>query len=450
MTNDDIQKLFDSGAVEFVRMEQTDTHGIARSKTVPARHFARFADKGLNFLLGQLGFDAQSGVALGTGYLEDLGFPDSRIKPDLSTFQILPWADKTARVLCEPYYIDDRPALAAPRLVARRMLDELKAEGYALFSGFEYEFYLVNAVTREAPFPGIQIFATLRNNFDEAAVYDILRNMNAIGVDIITSNAEYGPGQMEINFAPAWGVTAADHAFYFKNGVKELAQRRGLMASFMTKPYADQSANGCHYHQSLWQGQINAFLDADGKDGLSDVCHWWIAGQIEHAAALTAFAAPTVNCAKRYKQWSFAPSNASWGFENRTVAIRVKATRDGNTHIENRLGGGASNPYLVMASCVAAGLDGIRRKLEPAHFVDGVAYGMAGLPGLPNTLDGALDALDQDGALTEMLGTEFIQLFTAVKRHETVKAKAAIANYDTPEFPNTVDAWERDEYFEFL
>jgi glutamine synthetase len=334
--------------------------------------------------------------------------------------------------------------------VARKMLDELKAIGYTLFSGFEYEFYIVDARTRQPPFPGIQIFATLRNSFDEAVVYGILRNMSAIGVDIITSNAEYGPGQMEINFAPAWGVTAADHAFTFKNGVKELAQRRGLMASFMTKPYADQSANGCHYHQSLWQGNANAFLDAGGKGGLSDVCRCWIAGQIEHAAALTAFAAPTVNCAKRYKQWSFAPSNASWGFENRTVAIRVKATGDNATHIENRLGCGASNPYLVMASSVAAGLDGIRRKLEPAHFVDGVAYGQVGLPDLPNTLDGALEALDKDDALKDALGAEFIKLFTAVKRHEIAKAKAAIVNYGTPEFPNTVDAWERDEYFEFL
>jgi len=450
MDHSDIQALFDTKAVEFVRMEQTDTHGIARSKTVPARHFMRFAEKGLNFLLGQLGFDVQSGVAPGTGYLEDLGFPDSRIKPDLGTFAVLPWADKTARVLCEPYYVDGRPALAAPRLVARTQLDDLQKLGYTLVSGFEYEFYVVDAKTRQAPFPGIQIFATLRNNFDEAVVYDILRNMSALGVDIITSNAEYGPGQMEINFAPAAGITAADHAFTFKNGVKELAQRRGLLASFMTKPYADQSANGCHYHQSLWQGGANAFLDMNAKDGLSDVCRWWIAGQIEHAPALTAFAAPTVNCAKRFKPWSFAPSNVSWGFENRTVAVRVKATHDDATHIENRLGCGASNPYLVMASSVAAGLDGIRRKLAPKHFVDGVAYGNPSLPDLPTTLELALDALEKDAVLKAALGEEFIKLFLAVKRHEIGKAKAAISAYGTPGFPNMVDDWERAEYFEFL
>jgi glutamine synthetase len=450
MNKDEIQGLFDSGDVEFVRMEQTDTHGIARSKTVPARHFFRYADDGLNFLLGQLGFDMQSGVAPGTGYLEDLGFPDSRIKPDLDTFQVLPWADKTARVLCEPFYIDGRPAMAAPRLIVKKLLGELKSLGYELLSGYEYEFYIVDAKTRQPPFPGIQIFATLRNNFDEAVVYDILRNMSAIGVDIITSNAEYGPGQMEINFAPARGIAASDHAFCFKNGVKELMQRRGLMASFMTKPYADQSANGCHFHQSLWQGDTNAFLDASSKDGLSGVCRYFIAGQIEHAAAICAFAAPTVNCAKRFKQWSFAPTNATWGFENRTVGIRVKNTRDNVTHIENRFGCGSSNPYLLMAACVAAGMDGIKRKLEPKGFVDGVAYGMSGVTDLPTSLDAALDALDKDEAMKGMLGAEFIKLFMAVKRHEIGKAKSNIKNYSAPDFANSVDEWERAEFFEFL
>ena len=130
--------------------------------------------------------------------------------------------------------------------------------------------------------------------------------MSVVGVDIITSNAEDGPGQMEINFAAAFGVKAADDAFTFKNSVKELAQRRGMMASFMTKPWIDQSANGCHYHLSLWQGSRNAFLDKNSADGLSETGKQFIAGLIAHTPALTAFASPTVNCAKRYKVWLFA------------------------------------------------------------------------------------------------------------------------------------------------
>src|SRR5262249_9486412 len=152
----------------------SDTHGIARSKSVPVRHFKRFAQEGLNFFLGHLGLDVQAGVAPHTGYLEEHTFPDSRLMPDLDTCRILPWADKTARLLCEPYHLHGRPAMAAPRLVAKRVLDALHALGYRLLGGFEYEFYLVDARTRQPAFPGIQVFATLRNSFDDALVYDVL------------------------------------------------------------------------------------------------------------------------------------------------------------------------------------------------------------------------------------------------------------------------------------
>jgi glutamine synthetase len=445
-----LEKKMAADGVEFVRFEQSDTHGISRSKTIPVNHVPDFAEDGLNFLLGQLGFDAQAGVAPGTGYLEELGFPDSRIRPDLSTYRVLPWADKTARLLCEPFYTDGRPAMAAPRTVARGLLSELEGIGYRLFSAFEYEFYLVYSETRQPPFSGIQIFATLRNNFDESLIYQILRGMSAVDVDIITSNAEYGPGQMEINFAPDLGIEAADSAFTFKNGVKEIAQRNGYMASFMTKPYADQSANGCHYHHSLLDVKTgrNVFASRDGS--LSDVCRWWLGGQIAHAAALCAFAAPTVNCGKRFKLYSFAPTNATWGVENRTTGFRMKNLDGPSAHIENRLPCGSSNPYLVMAGVLAAGLDGLKNKTEPPAETQGIAYGLTGVTDLPTRLEQSLDALEADAILRAALGEEFIKLFVAVKRHEIGKAKAAIVDYDSPEFNNTVHEWERSEYFEFL
>ena len=445
-----LERQMTTDGVEFVRFEQSDTHGISRSKTIPVRHVRDFAERGLNFLLGQLGFDVQAGVAPGTGYLEELGFPDSRIRPDLSTYRVLPWADKTARLFCEPYYMDGRPAMAAPRAVARKLLGELEEMGYRLFSGFEYEFYLVQREDREPPFPGIQIFATLRNNFDEYLIYQILRGMSAVGVDIITSNAEYGPGQMEINFAPGLGIEAADSAFTFKNGVKEIAQRNGYMASFMTKPYADHSASGGHYHHSLLDVKTgrNAFASRDGS--LTDLCRWWLGGQIAHAAALCAFAAPTVNCAKRYKLYSFAPTNATWGIENRTTGFRMKDLGKEGAHIENRLPCGASNPYLVMASVLAAGLDGLKNKIEPPAETQGIAYGLTGVTDLPARLEQSLDTLEADTTLRAALGEEFIKLFVAVKRHEIGKAKAAIPEYDSPDFNNTVTEWERNEYFEFL
>src|SRR5260221_4641717 len=154
---DEIEEKLLGNNIEFIRFEQTDTHGISRSKTVPVRHMRHFGLKGLNFLLGHLGFDVQGGVALGTGYLEDRGFPDSRIFPDPDTMVILPWAEHSARILCEPRFQDGTPAMAAPRAIARAMLSELAALGYGLHSGFEYEFYIVNRDTKAPPFPGIQI-----------------------------------------------------------------------------------------------------------------------------------------------------------------------------------------------------------------------------------------------------------------------------------------------------
>jgi glutamine synthetase len=459
-----VEKALQSSGVAYVRFEQTDTHGISRSKTVPTRHFRHFATSGLNFILGQLGFDAQSGVAPGTGYLEERGFPDSRILPDLSTLMVLPWAtveyesggqrnvELTARILCEPHFQDGTPAMAAPRAVARMLLNELEKMGYGFFSGFEYECYFARAHDRTPPFPGIQIFTTLRNNFDPPLIGQILRQMPEAGVDIITSNAEYGPGQMEINFGPAAGITAADSAFTFKNGVKEIAQQRGYMASFMTKPYADQSASGCHYHHSLTdlKTEKNAFANDHDPSRLNDVCRWWLGGQLKHAAAFTAFAAPTINCYKRYKQWSFAPTNATWAVENRTVALRVKGNGGNSAHLENRIPGGASNPYLVMAACIAAGIDGLRNRIEPPPAVEQIAYGLPAVADLPTSLPQALDALEADRAMRELLGEELIQLFVAVKRHEISKAASQGADAHAPDFNDTVTPFELSEYFEFL
>jgi len=448
----DISRVIAEQRIEFVRFEQADTHGISRSKLIPARHLERFAKDGLNFLLGHLGFDVQGGVALGTGYLEDMGFPDSRIFPDLATFRVLPWLDATARVICEPHFYDGRSAAAAPRYVARRQLEALRDLGYRVRAGYEYEFYLQHADGGAPPYPGIQIFATLRNEFDGAFIHQIIRDLQAVDIDIITSNAEYGPGQQEINFAPAWDIAAADAAFTFKQGVKEIALQHGYRASFMTKPYADQSSNGCHFHHALYRVDdgSNAFDDPAGLGGLSDLARQFIAGQIAHAPALAALYAPTVNCAKRYKLFSFAPTNATWGLENRTVGLRIKGVRGANTHVENRIPCAASNPYLVLAGTIAAGIDGIRRKLEPPAPVEGIAYGMADVTDLPTSLGAALDALEADAVLREALGEEFVKLFAAVKRHEINKARGAIGNFDTAEFRDTVDPWEREELFEFL
>jgi glutamine synthetase len=322
--------------------------------------------------------------------------------------------------------------------------------GYRLRSGFEYEFCLLDRATRQPVFSGVQMFSTIRNAFDEAFVFEVVRGMIAVGVDVITANAESGRGQFEINFAPGIGIDAADQAFTFKTGVKEIAQRRGYMASFMTKPYADQLANGCHYHQSLLDVKRgrNAFAGRSGT--LTDVARWWLGGQMAHATALTALAAPTVNCGKRYKVYSMAPTNIAWGVENRSASFRIKDLDNENVHIENRIPCGAANPYLVMAGVLAAGIDGLENRIEPTAEERGIAWDLRGVTCLPQRLEDALDAFEADGALRAALGEEFVKLFLAVKRHEVAKARAAIADYDSSAFGDSVSDWERAEFFEFL
>jgi len=445
-----LQRQMTSDKVEFVRFEQSDTHGISRSKTIPVGHVRDFAASGLNFVLGHLGFSVQTDLAPNTGYLEELGFADSRIRPDLGTYRVLPWADRTARLLCEPYFVDGRPAMAAPRVIARKLLAELAEVGYRLLSGFEYEFYVINRDTRRPAFPGVQLLATLRNNFDEPFIHETLRGMRAVGIDILAAHAEAGPGQMEISFAPREGIEAADDAFTFKTGLKEIAQRHGYIASCMTRPYADQSANGCHFHQNLLDmktGRI-AFVDANGS--WTDVWRWWLGGQIAHATALCALAAPTVNCPKAFGFSPVAPTTVAWGTENRTAAFRMKYVGTQSAHIENRLPRGASNPYLVMAGTIAAGLDGLKNKTEPPGEAKGIAHDPIGITPLPVRLEHSIEALEGDKALRDALGEEFIKLFLAVKRHEIGKARAAIPAYDSSDFGTTVSEWEWNEYFEFL
>jgi glutamine synthetase len=452
---DAAERFLTEHGYDYIRFEQTDLHGLTRAKTVPAPHFRQFAEEGLNFFGGLLGLDPQAGVAMDTGYMAERNFQDHLVWPDLDTLAPVPWLARTARVIVEPAWYSGERAAAGPRYVVRRLLERLATAGYTLRSGFEYELYLTDAATRSPVFAGIQIFWSLRNDFDPVFMTGLLDALRSAGIDVITSNAEYGPGQMEVNFAPALDVSAADQAFTFKNAVKEIAARgaegRRYLASFMTKPYSDESASGGHFHHSLLDpAGSNAFHDADGENGLSDLARHWIAGQLEHAAALTALGAPTINCAKRYKLWSFAPMNATWGYEDRTVAVRVKGSRGESTHLENRTPCAASNPYLVMAGILAAGLDGMERKLEPPPPTREVAYLDEKAPRLPAKLQDALEALEKDQALRSYLGEEFIKLFLAVKRFEIATARQHLSEYDSAQWPDIVTDWERDTLFEYL
>jgi len=449
---DAIKKSIRDHNIEFVRFEQADLNGISRSKTVPVNSFMDYLDNGLNFYGGLLGLDVQSMVPEGTGYAEEISYADHCTVPDISTFRVLPWAPNTANITVDPYWYDGTPAMASPRLLLKKILNAFDDMGYICRLGYEFEFYVFDRATRKPVYDGQPIFVTLKNNFDMDFTYDLMRKMEQAGVRIITQNSEHGPGQQELNLYYEDGLAAADTAFLYKVGTKEIATQHGYIASWMTKPFINSSASGSHFHVSLIDKKtgLNAFNDPDAEFGLTELARNFLAGILKHARANTVFTAPTINCYKRYRVNSFAPHSATWGMENRTVGVRLKGCRGQSTHFENRLACGGANPYLLALSTLASGLEGILSKPELPAPVTDIAYTRTDVPRLPFTLDEAIEAFEQDTDLHSVLHPEFIKLVTAVKKFEVNMARNKFQDYGTEDFNNRVDPWEWDYYLELL
>ncbi len=423
--------------IRNVRFELPDMHGTSRSKIVPIDHVERYARDGLNMYGGTVVLDSRSDVVPGTLYNEEIAYADQFIRPDPATAAVVPWAEATARMICDTSWQDGTPLGAAPRTVFRRVLDRCHELGYELLMGVEPEFYLLDRETRRPLFEGYHIFNTVRNTY-APLIEEILDAMRAYGIDIITANCEYAGSQWEINYAPVRGMGGPDTAFSFKNGVKELAHRHGLIATFMSKPFAGSAGSGAHTHMGLLELESgeNALSDPDGPWGLSETGRAFLAGQLRHARSLYALLAPTLNCYKRRRPHTFSPTNVSWGLEDRSALIRIKGTSDESRHLENRAPTGLSNPYLVAAGLLAAGLLGIEDRLELEPPAQPPAEEDPTRPPLPHTPQEALEALEADERVVALLGDEFVRAYGAMRRHELAR------------FGDHVTDWELEEYLE--
>ena len=248
--------------------------------------------------------------------------------------------------------------------------------------------------------------------------------------------------QWEINFAPGGALAGPDAAFTFKNGVKEIAKQDRYLATFMTKPWADSSGSGCHTHLSLVQMESgkNVFGEEADPDGMSDTCRAFIAGMLRYARAIDAVVAPTVNCLRRRRPHTFSPSNISWGLEDRSALVRVKGGSSASKHVEYRAPSAMSNPYLVGAALIQAGLRGIEDDLPvPEPSKPGTpAEEDPSFERLPVDLRESLDALEQEPAAKEFFGEEFVTAYTGMRRHELAR------------FDDWVTDWERAEYVEMF
>jgi len=420
--------------IEYVRFELPDLHGVSRLKVIPIDKVAGYARKGLNFYGGTLALDTASMVVTGSGFHEERKYQDHLLIPDLATLTPVPWLEKTAKVICDPQWSAAEPLTVAPRYVLKSLLAQAEQLGFDVMMGHEFEFYLLNAETKQPLFDGLHIFNHIRNQY-VPEIDQLLDYLQDSGIDVITHNCEYAPSQFEINYGASIGIQGADKAFTFKNAVKEIAHRLGYHATFMSKPFAGLAGCCCHFHVSLWHKDgSNAFLDPSDEFGLSVIAKSFTQGILDHAAAMLPLIGPTPNCYRRLKPHTFAPSNVSWGIEDRSAMVRVKATRDEGTHLEMRAASGLSNPYLSAAATLAAGLLGVQqqRSLQPA--VDGPSEDNPDLPKFPQTLEAALDALAVDADMQQMLGEEFCRLFTAVKRFELARFYDQITEWETKEY----------------
>ncbi|XP_075258089.1 glutamine synthetase-like isoform X2 [Convolutriloba macropyga] len=407
---------------DFVRFVYCDNNGVPRAKTVPRRNYNRLSKPGAIGLPNCLCVMSTTSLLTYYSIANDDGFPDCYAVPDLDTWHLCQWSGsksgrKVASVLCEMKEKDKEltPCGFDTRYISRKLVKELEIEfGLKLYSALEYEFGVGKG--GKPLTAGLSIYVPIFMKEAEDFCYDVSDRLEAAGVYLETLMSEHGDGQLELTMEPSWGVKAADDAFIYKQCAKETAIDHGIMATFMCNPWL-QVQNGGHYNFSAWKDGVSVFTDNSDPDGLSEIGKNWVAGLMEHAPALTALVCHTNNCYSRFFEGGFAPYHICYAVENRSAMVRIKRAESSGTHLEFRLPGAAANPYIVVLATVAAGLDGLRRKLKPPPS------GFSDAKQIPRTLESALNALESDKVLCDIIGDDLITPFLLSKRAHDLPLK---------------------------
>ena len=425
--------------VSTFRVLYSDLHGVPRGKDVPLAELDR-AVRGLNFCWAVMGTDLRHTPVVGG----ERGYPDMVAVPDLGTLRQLPYEPDVAVALAD-LRRDGEPEPTDMRHLVRRAETELSSLGLTAKVAPELEFFLCDRDESGAwrrHVDNLSMVYTVGPLADPGGMLKrMLDDCSKLGIGAIAANHEFMNSQYEINLSECSPLSAADNAFRFKSAIKDQAAQAGLHATFMGKPFNDQGGSGHHLHISLERDGANCFDHPEGPEGLSDELRHFTAGVLEHAPALVAFLNPTINAYGRILPDSLAPTHCNWGLDNRTTFVRIPPERGGGSRMEVRVGDGASNPYLVIAATLFAGVDGLRRELEPPDAIDGDAYAMdpsvQGTP-IPATLEHALEALEADEMIRDALGADIVETFLALKGFELERFRA-----------HTTD-WEIDEYMHHL
>jgi glutamine synthetase len=437
-TKAEILKAVAKEKVRFLRLQFTDIMGVLKNVEVPRSQFGKALD-------GQIMFDGSS--IEGFVRIEE---SDMLLVPDLSTFRVNPWVGpdgtRVARLICDIYRPDGKPFEGCPRLALGRQIEKAKKMGYSMVAGPEAEFFLF-----QKDEDGKTVVEThdVGGYFDltpvdkgEECRRDIVGVLESMGFEVEAAHHEVAPGQHEIDFKYAEAMECADNVATFRFVVKKVALDHGLHATFMPKPIFGVNGSGMHTHQSLLTRQKkNAFYAPKGEWQLSKVALGYISGLLDHAKGFVAVTNPLVNSYKRLVPGYEAPTNIAWSEKNRSPLVRVPAKRGMSTRCEVRIPDPAANPYLALATMLAAGLDGVERKLHPGAPVNKNIFAMSQrekrrlkIGALPGDLSDALDHLEKDKVVIEALGDHILEHFVRAKRQEW------------HEYISVVHPWEQEQY----
>lgn len=437
-TASDIVRIVEEEHVRFIRLQFTDIFGAFKNVAITACQLKKA-------LSNQCMFDGSS--IEGFVRIEE---SDMYLYPDYDSFLIFPWCDestgKVARLICDVYKPDGTPFEGDPRGLLKRVLKEAEEMGFSAFNvGPECEFFLFDNDENGYPTTSSKdcgaYFELGPTDLGEAARRDMCLTLEDMGYEIEASHHENANGQHEIDFKYADALTAADKIVTFKLAVKTIAHRHNMYATFMPKPVFGMAGNGMHVNMSLMKDGKNAFDDPHGVMGLSETAHQFIAGILEHVRGMSAVTNPLVNSYKRLVSGYEAPVYIAWSASNRSPLVRVPASRGMSTRLELRNPDPSANPYLTLALCLAAGLDGIRRKLIPAAAVvenlfelDEDERERLGIGHLPSNLKEAVRAMKADPLIRETLGEH---IFTRYVQHKSE---------EWDEYKVRVTQWELDRY----
>ncbi len=439
-TKKDIFRLVEEEDVEFIRLQFTDMFGNFKNIAVTTSQLEKV-------LHNKCMFD---GSAI-EGFVR-IEESDMYLHPDLNTFEIFPWRPqqgKVARFICDVYHTDGAPFEGDPRYILKRVLKEAKDLGYTFHVGPECEFFLFDIGENGLPTTKTQekggYFDVGPMDAGENARREMVLTLEEMGFEIEASHHEVAPAQHEIDFHYEDGLITADNIMTFKMAVRTIARRHGMHATFMPKPKSGVNGSGMHINMSLEKEGENCFYDPGDKLGLSEIAYQFIAGLMHHVPSMTAITNPLVNSYKRLVPGYEAPVYIAWSSVNRSPLIRIPDGREDSTRVELRSPDPAANPYLALAVCLAAGLDGIKKKMSPPIGVDKNIFSMReqdrlamGIRNLPGSLGEALDEFEKSEFMKEVLGSHAYHTYIKAKRAEWTQYRTQVSEWEIDQYLNRI------------